>query len=389
MIYSGISDAEALQLLKLIVETPSINPAFMQPGDNQRLFGEARIARALANWCAQSGLEAEFDEALPDRPNLIVRAKGARSGPAMLWEGHLDTVQVTGMANPFTPVLRNGNLYGRGAVDDGGCLAAFLLAIRSFSSTAPPGDVTFVGAVDEEFNYKGVLHHLARGEHVALGIAGEPTNLRVVRACKGCVRWEVEISGRSAHSSKPHEGASAIMAGKALLAAYEREMEKRTEVHALVGTPTLTCTAFHGGEGPNTVPSKSVLRFDYRYLPSEDGLAVWARFRDVALKMAATRPGIEMTLREPFVNSSAMDVPADADIVTRMGAVCAAHGIEAEAIGVPYGSDATKMFNISAIPTIVFGPGNIDQAHAVDEHVEIAQVTKAARMLVDLAHGLG
>ncbi|WP_127144488.1 M20 family metallopeptidase [Pelagibacterium montanilacus] len=389
MSYSGISDAEARELLKVIVETPSINPAFMQPGDDPRLFGEARIARALADWCARSGLEVEFDEALPDRPNLIVRAKGAAGGPAMLWEGHLDTVQVTGMADPFTPTIRNGNLYGRGAVDDGGCVAAFLLAMRAFASAPPPGDVTFVGAVDEEFNYKGVLHHLARGEHATLGIAGEPTSLRVVRACKGCVRWEVEISGRSAHSSKPHEGVSAISAGKALLAAYDREMETRTEVHALVGPSTLTCTAFHGGEGPNTVPSKSVLRFDYRYLPSEDGMTVWARFRDVAIEMASAYPGIRVAVHDPFVDSSAMDVPADADIVTRMGAVCAAHGIEAGAIGVPYGSDATKMVNISAIPTIVFGPGNIDQAHAIDEHVEIAQVTQAARMLVDLAHGLG
>lgn len=389
MIHAGISDADSSDLLALIVATPSVNPAFRQPGDDEALFGEARLAAVLAEWCRANGLEAELDEVAPGRPNLVVRVGGTGGGPSMLWEGHLDTVQVTGMAAPFEPVIRDGHLFGRGAVDDGGCVAAFLLAMRALADAPPPGDVTFLGAADEEFGYRGILHHLARGERADMGVAGEPTSLRVVRACKGCVRWEVELSGKSAHSAKPQEGVNAILAGKTLLAAYDREMARRTDMHELVGRPTLTCTAFQAGEGPNTVPSKSVLRFDYRYLPHEQGRRVWEAFRDVALSLAADNPGIWIDVREPFVDSSSMDVPADAEIVRRMGAVCDAHGIAADAIGVPYGSDATKMVNLAGIPTIVFGPGSIDQAHAIDEHVEIAEVTRAAGMLVDLAHGPG
>lgn len=307
----------------------------------------------------------------------------------MLWEGHLDTVQVTNMAAPFTPRIEGGRLYGRGAVDDGGCVVAFLLAMRALAADPPPGDVDFVAAMDEEYSFRGVLHHVARGEPYALGVAGEPTDLAVVRACKGTVRWWVELKGRSAHTAKPHEGLSAVTAGTRLLAAYAREMETRTEAHPLLGSPTLTCTAFEAGEGPNTVPSKARLRFDYRYLPSERGLAVYAHFKAIAEALAEAMPGLAVAVEAPFVDSSAMDVPEDAAVVTEMRAVCAERGLPGHVLGVPYGSDATKMVNDGGIPTIVFGPGSIDQAHAIDEYVEIDQVVAAAEMLVALARRLG
>lgn len=384
----GIDRDGAVELLKLIVSTPSVNPAFRREGDDPALFGEERLAQALRDWLANQGLRAEIDMVEPGRPNLILRVKGSGNGPRMLWEGHLDTVQATNMAAPFTPRIENGRLYGRGAVDDGGCVAAFLLAMRALAADPPPGDVDFVAAMDEEFNYRGVLHHIARGESYALGVAGEPTGLAVVRACKGTVRWFVELRGRPAHTAKPHEGLSAVTAGCALIDAYAREMTKRSAAHPLLGPSTLTCTAFEAGEGPNTVPSKARLRFDYRYLPSENGMAVYRHFKALAESLEATFPGLGVGVESPFVDSSAMDVPEDAAIVREMRAVCADRGLPDAALGVPYGSDATKMVNDGGIPTIVFGPGSIDQAHSLDEYVEIDQVVDAAEMLVALARRL-
>jgi succinyl-diaminopimelate desuccinylase len=388
MKYAGINLAAAEELLSVVVATPSVNPAFQTPEDDPALFGEAKLARALAAWFAANGIEAELEEKLPGRPNLIARIKGRSGGPRMMWEGHLDTVQVTGMDAPFVPVVRDGRLYGRGAVDDGGCVVAFMLAVRALAANPPPGDVDFVGAMDEEFSYLGVLQHLARGEQYALGVAGEPTDLRVVRACKGTVRWFVDIKGRSAHTSKPHEGLSGIDGARRVLELYEAEMKGRTQSHVLLGVPTLTCTAIEAGEGPNTVPSSARLRFDYRYLPTESGSEVYAHFKALAETLPEIAPGFTVTVPPPFVDSSAMDVPEDSAIVTRMTRVCAARGISDVAEGVPYGSDSTKMVNNGGIPTIVFGPGNIDQAHARDEYVELAQVVTAAEMLVDLAHSL-
>lgn len=381
----GINSGAVIELLNLIVATPSINPAFFRDGEDPALFGEERLAVALKDWLGKQGLQAEIDTVEPGRPNLILRVKGTSGGPRMLWEGHLDTVQVTNMADPFTPRLENGRLYGRGAVDDGGCVVAFLLAMRALIADPPPGDVDFVAAMDEEFSYRGVLHHIARGESYDFGVAGEPTDLTIVRACKGTVRWHVELRGRPAHTAKPHEGLSAVTAGCALIAAYEAEMKTRTTVHPLLGPATLTCTAFEAGEGPNTVPSKSRLRFDYRYLPTENGMEVYRHFKLVAERLQSTIPGLVVIVEPPFIDSSAMDVAEDSRIVSEMRAVCAERGLPDTVFGVPFGSDATKMVNDGGIPTIVFGPGSIDQAHSLDEYVEIEQVIAAAEMLVALA----
>ena len=386
---STISAASVTELLSRLVEIPSVNPAFRQPGDPDQWFNEARVAALVADRLRGLGLAVEIDLVAPDRPNVIGRLKGTGGGPSMLWEGHCDTVQVTGMAAPFTPRVEAGRLYGRGAVDDKGCLTAFMLALGHLVRDPPPCDITVLAAVDEEYSFTGIMHHLARGEHYDCGIAGEPTNLRIVRACKGCVRWHVEVLGRPAHTSKPHEGVDAVAAATVLLGAYRDAMAKRQAGHPLLGPSTLVCTAFEAGEGPNTVPSRAMLRFDYRYLPNENGDAVWRDFAALTAGVEATITGSRMIVHPPFIDSSAMDVPEASPIVTRLGAVCRAHGVDPLPEGVPYGSDSTKMVNIGRIPTIVFGPGSIDQAHARDEFVEIAEVVKAAEMLVDVAHGGG
>jgi succinyl-diaminopimelate desuccinylase len=381
---SHIDDAETEKLLSLLVSVPSVNIAFRQPGDPDEWFNEARLGAVVADWLKSAGLEVEIDLVAPERPNVIARIKGTQGAHSMIWEGHLDTVQVTGMPAPFTPRLENGRLYGRGAVDDKACLVAFMLAMRELAQDPPPGDVTFVAASDEEFSFTGITHHIKRPERYDMGIAGEPTELRVVRACKGCVRWFVEVQGRAAHTAKPHEGVDAVKAARKLLEIFEDEMRRRTEVHPLLGPATLTCTAFEAGDGPNTVPSRARLRFDYRYLPSEEGGDVWRSFARLSADFADISPGIRIVSEPPFIDSAAMDVPADSGIVKLLSTVCAGHGINPEPEGVPYGSDSTKMVQ-SGVPTIVFGPGSIVQAHALDEHVEIAQVTKAARMLVAAA----
>ena len=382
---ADITDDEAAELLAALVAIPSVNPHFRAAGEPDEWFNEARLADFVAAWLRNAGAEVEIEMVAPERPNVIARIRGSEGGPRFLWEGHLDTVQVTGMDAPFAPRISDGRLHGRGAVDDKGCVAAFMLALRQLAGAPPPGDVTFLAAMDEEYHFRGIAHHLTRGERYDLGIAGEPTNLRIVRACKGCARWHVEVRGRAAHTAKPHEGIDAIVAARRILTAFEAEMARRTQVHPLLGPPTMVCTAFEAGEGPNTVSSRAMLRFDYRYLPSEEGEAIWQAFRAIAERVAMETPGLSCLVHPPFIDSSAMDVPESAPIVGLLGAVCRDNGIDPTPEGVPYGSDATKMVNVANIPTVVFGPGSIDQAHALNEFVDIAEVTKAARMLVEAA----
>ncbi len=380
----------AAALLSSLVAIPSVNPAYRKPEDDPALFGEAAMADAVATWLRAAGLEVALDPVWDGRPNVVARLRGRGAKRRLIWEGHLDTVQVSGMTiPPFVPSVRDGRLYGRGAVDDKGCLAAFMLALADLARDPAGLDLTFVAAVDEEFHQTGILHHLRRCEPFDGGIAGEPTGLRIVSACKGCVRWSIEVRGVAAHSSQPTQGVDAIAVGTSL-AAYLRDrfdalLAART--HKLVGPATLVCTMIEGGEGPNTIPAHCRLTFDRRTLPGETGRQAWEEVEQAVRAWAAAAPaGASVTTQPPFIDCPSMEVDAAAPIVEHARAACRSEGLDDAVQGVPFGSDASRMTD-AGIPTIVFGPGHIEDAHTADEHVELAQVERAARMLADMARG--
>ena len=383
----GSLEADVVALLGDLVAIPSVNPAFRTPEAPAEWFGEAAMAAYVAAWLGDHGAEVQLDPVFPGRPNVISRLR-AVGAPRLLWEGHLDTVQATGMSiEPFRPVLRDGRLYGRGAVDDKGCLAAFMLALRDLARDPAPVDLTFVAAVDEEHHYRGVLHHLGRGEAADGGVAGEPTGLRVVSACKGCVRWEIEVRGRGAHSSRPEEGIDAIAIGADLVRHLRDVFAPRLTVrtHPLLGRPSLICSLIQGGEGINTVPARCSLKFDRRTLPSETSLEAWSEIEAEVRRFAAGLDrGAAVIMHPPFVEGASMDVPREAAIIAAASAACRAEGLPEEVMGVSFGSDASAMTR-AGIPTIIFGPGSIDQAHTADEFVAVADVARAARMLADMA----
>ncbi|MCB8876795.1 M20/M25/M40 family metallo-hydrolase [Acidisoma silvae] len=382
------ADDAATNLLSRLIEIPSINPAFRAEGDPADWFGEQAKAEFVASWLRDAGIAVEFQDVLAGRPNVIARVPGRTGQHSLLLECHLDTVQVTGMAAPFTPVLRDGRLYGRGAVDDGGCVAAMMLAMQALAADPADCDVILLAAMDEEFQYRGVSAYLGAGHRADGGIAGEPTSLRVVTACKGCVRWRIEVIGRAAHSSEPARGLDAIAAATDLLAHLRALLNAQLAArsHPLVGSPTLVCSMIEGGQGPNTIAERCLLTFDRRTLPGESGMDAWRDAKQAAEAFARTFPeGFEVIVHSPFIDSLSMAIEnGDDPIIRSARAVCRQHGINDTPVGVAYGSDATKMTDVG-VPTIVFGPGSIAQAHAVEEFVAVADVTRAARMIEDIA----
>ena len=378
-----VSEEAVADLLSRLVAIPSINPA-LRRDEPVEWFGEQRIARFVQDWLAQAGIEAALDEVEPGRPNVVAQI-GAGRGPRMIWEGHLDTVQVAGMTiAPFTPEIRNGRIFGRGAVDDKGCLAMFMLAMQALQEQGAPLDLTFVAAMDEEATFKGVSHHINRSAPYDFGIAGEPTSLGIVTACKGVIRWKVTIVGKAAHTSTPNEGIDAGTIGRALIQVLQEAVAASARRHPLLGLPTFTCTRFEAGEGFNTVPARAELAFDYRLLPDRTGPEAWDELHAVVQHFAKGLPrGAGVEMHPPFVDSISMEVPAEHGIVRLMQDVCGRFKLPKEVRGVPFGSDATKLTR-AGTPTIVFGPGSIEQAHTADEYVELSQVAKAANMLVEL-----
>jgi acetylornithine deacetylase len=211
--------------------------------------------------------------------------------------------------------------------------------------------------------------------------------LQVVTACKGCVRWTIEVRGKAAHTSQPQEGIDAIAIATDLLAHLRLAIdpELRVRSHPLVDAPSLICTMIEGGQGPNTVPARCVMTFDRRTLPGETGEDAWREIDAAVRGFAENLPeGAAITMHPPFIDSVSMEVAPTAAITEAARAACRQHGLPDGIVGVPYGSDATKLTAVG-VPTIIFGPGSIDQAHTADEFVPVAEVTTAARVLVDLA----
>ncbi|MGU3401229.1 M20 family metallopeptidase [Brucellaceae bacterium D45D] len=385
MTNSRIGTDEVAQLLGAMVAIPSINPSFQKNDLPAEWFGEARLADFIAGWLRQEGIEVQVEEVLPGRPNVVARLPAPAGAVSMIWEGHTDTVQVEAMDKPFQPRLENGRLYGRGAVDDKGCLAMFMLAMRELKRSGCACDLTFVAAIDEETTFEGVLHHVRTRPAYDLGIAGEPTGLAVVSACKGVIRWRIEVDGRASHASKPEEGVDALLAAADLVRHLRDYMSSHEREHDTLGRRTMTCTMMQAGEGANTVPGKAVLTFDLRTLPDQTGEEAWAEIRTVIDEFAASHPsGAKITMHRPYIDSVSMEVPHDARIVTALSRQLQDYGLPHEPIGVPFGSDATK-FTRAGTPTVVFGPGNIEQAHARDEYVEIDQIVRGSEILIAVA----
>ncbi len=379
---------DVADLLTAMVAIPSINPAFLKPDLPAEWFCEDRLAGFVAEWLRKAGIEAEIEEVLPGRPNVVARIRGQAGAPSMIWEGHLDTVQVDGMEAPFTPRIEGNRLYGRGSVDDKGCLAMFMLAMREVRRRGTGCDLTFVAAIDEEVTFEGIQHHIRKGAFYDLGIAGEPTGLQVVSACKGVIRFVIEVQGRSAHSARPEEGASAILAAADLVTHLTDYMASTESVHPLLGRRTLTCTLMQAGEGANSVPSRAHLTYDFRTLPDQTGQDAWNEIAAVVEAFSAARTdGVRFVMHPSFIDSISMEVDHDSRIVRELSKIVGEAGYQTEVVGVPYGSDASKLTR-AGTPCVIFGPGRIEQAHAIDEHVDMDEVARGAAMLVTLAERL-
>jgi acetylornithine deacetylase len=299
----------------------------------------------------------------------------------LLLESHLDTVEIDGMAvAPFGAEIGEGRLYGRGACDAKGPLAAMMLAVAALARDAPPPvEVLLAAVMDEEHRYRGVTALVERGEPVAAAIVGEPTDLDLIVAHKGCVRFTVTTHGRACHSANPREGDNAIMAMADLLAYIRRELEPgaSAKVHTRVGPATLCVSLIQGGSAVNAVPASCTIHCDRRTLPGEEPRAVWAGYRDTLQGLA---PG-KITVNEPYLIDYAMDTDPGAPVVRALESAVRDAGRPAAVRGVSYGTDASKLAR-AGIPSVVFGPGSILQAHSAIEWIELGQVEEAATILL-------
>ncbi len=387
---SSIDDAELIALTRDLVRIPSV----IRPGDATAT--EAEVARYIERWFGKQGFGVEVHEVAPGRPNVVAWLGDTDGGRSLLLEGHTDVVTEGDPRewthSPFDAELVGTRIYGRGAADMKGGLAAAMIAAAAIkrSGAALRGRLVIGALVDEEGDMLGA-HHLCTtpiGRELSAAIICEPEQNEICLEQRGVVWARVTVRGRMAHGAMPEAGVNPISATGALLAevpALERRLRRLSDTSKYLGPPTVTPTVLqapaHGIGQSNVIPSSARLTLDVRLTPGPDGATVAAEI-DRACRRAMRRcpgatvewepvNGVRLATRvarsEPLVQAVASAVRHVTGRPPRFG-------------GVPGSTDGTILRMTLGIPIVTLGPGNRLIPHQVDEHVEVSELTEAAKI---------
>jgi acetylornithine deacetylase ArgE len=376
---------DTTKLLRDLVALPSVNP-MGRPNPGPECF-EERVTAYLERVLGELGVRCQRQAVAPRRDNLIARWESPGARRTLLLEAHQDTVPVDNMTiEPFGAKIENGRLYGRGACDIKGGLAAMVSAFARLVRERPAGAMNVILActVDEEYTFTGVTHLVRAGLHADFAVVAEPTRLNIVNTHKGAVRWHLTTEGRSCHSSSPEQGTNAIYRMGRVLMGIERFAERlrTSRSDPRLGPPTLSVGRIEGGASVNTVPDSCRIEIDRRVIPGENPDEAPRQLEE----FLRTEEGIPFPIHSapPWMSKRAMSPEGSEEIVQLLGsaldAVCGRHTV----MGVPYGTDASTL-SAAGIPSVVFGPGDIAQAHTCDEWVSLDQVQQASEVLFRLA----
>ena len=375
-----IGDLEQQCLLRALIETlaelvriNSVNSSY-EGGP-----GEREIATWIRRYFEQRGIEVWEQDVFPGRPNVIARLRGHDSTRRVILEAHTDTVSVQGMTiQPFEPRIADGKMFGRGACDTKAGLAAMMHAVASLheEGITPPCEIWLAAAADEEFSYRGVVK-LCEGLTGHAALVAEPTSLRAVIASKGVLRWRIAVRGKAAHSGKPHLGVNAINHMARIILALEEDHQRlAARVHPMLGPATCNVGVIHGGVQVNFVPDACAIEIDRRLLPGEKIEAVLAHYQELLDGLKKKHPTLDAIMEPPMITDEALETSADCAPAQLASSVLAEMGQNGELCGVPFSSDASKLSR-QGIPSLIIGPGSIDQAHSAVEFVELDQVEEA------------
>jgi len=360
-----------VELLQALVRIPSVNPDG-DPGTDRT--GEAAMAAWLKPWLEELGFVVRLEEVQPGRPNLIARAPGSDDRPRILLGPHLDTVSVTGMTiEPFGGVIEDGKIWGRGATDTKGPMAAMLWGLHACRDLLPtlPVAIDFVGFMGEESGQWGSRDFAKNhGADYQFAIVGEPTSLDVVYCTKGSLWATVNAEGKAAHASQPERGDNAIMKLARTLDVMDRELrrELRQFTHPVLGPSTLNIGTITGGTVANIVPDKAAAQLDIRMvsaltdtMPAEAFFAAFLQRHDLPLTVCnvVENPPMEIARDHPWLEKITSIHPAS------------------KLVGAPWFSDAAHL-SAAGTPSVCVGPGSIDQAHTKDEFIPIADLEAGA-----------
>jgi len=374
----SINTDELIDLLARLVRANSENP-----GNGERLVAEI-IARELE----EGGITAELHSVEGDRCNVLAELRGKRPDK-LLFQGHMDTVPAGDLSlwndDPWGAVIRGGNMYGLGTADMKAGLAAMITALKALCRSGAEWErsLMFAAVIDEEVHFKGTKALLSEGKLAGCEMAciSEPTSLKIGNRLKGALEFAARTSGRSAHTGIAFAGDNAIYKmGRYLeaLRLYNESLKTRMDLPDL-RYPTVNVGKLTGGVGVTLVPDHCELEFDRQVLPGERLDEAEREIRELTEAfIQSTGVQVELTLRQRFNNWT---VGAEEPVVRQLSAVLRDlnGGREPSFMGFN-GYAEVEMLASAGIPSVLFGPGSLEVAHAPNEFVPLAEVVEAAKV---------
>jgi acetylornithine deacetylase len=339
---------------------------------------ERPLAKWIRDFLEDAGFNAELQEVAPGRANVVAKI-GEGSGPGLVLSGHMDVVlagepSLWTVTGPFEPLVRDGRLYGRGACDMKGPDACILQAARELAREDFRRQLTLIFTAGEDTGGWFVSRVVGEGRvtpgEARFGVIPEPSVMRIVRSHKASGGATVLVHGRAAHSSRPELGINAILKGMDLIREVVALQERlRDTTTPLLGHTTIKPTIIHGGFKHNVIPDRCEVTLNCRLIPGHNlpTLRLW--LSEIIAKLEERDGSFRAEVLEARANTP-LDVPEDSEVVRLLRRL-----LGTEPVGAPYFTEAVD-YTKAGIPTVICGPGNIDQAHTPNEYITLDQMDK-------------
>jgi succinyl-diaminopimelate desuccinylase len=352
------------------------------------------VVAYLAERLPGASCEVSLQPVGDGRSNVVAVVRGSAPGPSLMFNAHLDTVPGYGMSGAYEPVVRNGRLHGRGAADMKGALAAMLICaeILAADDVSFAGELVLTGVAGEESGSAGMQALTQAGTTYDFAVVGEPTSLRVAAAHKGAMWIEADFQGVATHGSVPHEGVNAVYHAARFINLVERELVPSLAArrHPLLGSATVNTGVVLGGDRPPMVPATCSVQLDRRWLPGEQHADVLDEVRQLVRRLHEEDPAVNATVREMEGTSTFVHAPlacpvdhAGLQLLCEVAAERTGHG--SDPVGVQFWTDGALLSAATGTPTVVCGPGDIAQAHSLEEWVAVDQLEQAAAIYLTFA----
>jgi acetylornithine deacetylase len=369
----------AIKLLRELVAVNSVNPTLVRGA-----AGEREIAELIAAEMRRGGLDVSIETVTHGRPNVVGVLEGRAAGRTLMFCGHTDTVGVSGMIDPFTPIERDGRLYGRGAQDMKGGVAAMIAAATQIAERGglASGRLVVAAVVDEEHSSIGA-DALVKSWRADAAVVTEPTDLEIAVGHKGFAWIEIVVNGRAAHGSRPADGEDAILRlGRVLtrLESLDRLLQARPP-HPLVGTGSLHASIIEGGRELSSYPDRATLQMERRTLPSEPEAIALHEVQQILDEIAREDATFRATATVVF-SRPGYEISADSDLPSLLEAAVTQVGVQPRVAGASFWTDAA-ILGQAGIPSVLFGPGGAG-LHSTEEYVNVADVIVCRDALAEL-----